>query len=72
MKSKSFISSKNNGFNDQFKALNYKEMINLRGGDSIPPTTPGPDYPIDPLKASLTSTNYTSYTLLQLPPVLVA
>jgi hypothetical protein len=40
MKSVSFISSKNNGLEVQFKSLNSSEMFNLRGGkkNDPPPT----------------------------------
>jgi|WetSurMetagenome_2_1015567.scaffolds.fasta_scaffold465302_1 hypothetical protein len=50
MKSKSFISEKNNGFKGQFKELSDNEMINLKGGTVPPDPKPGDDYPIDPLK----------------------
>lgn len=54
MKSRSFISSKNNGFEGQFKDLSNNEMINLRGGDNPPiPPPSGDDFPINPLKNSL-------------------
>lgn len=51
MKNGLFISVKNEGFENQFKTLNYDEMNILRGG-TIPPLPPsgGDDYPIDPFK----------------------
>ena len=69
MRSKSFISSRSNDFNGQFKELNNNEMINLRGGDSVPPPKPDGDFPINPLRIGLITANYTS---LQLLPVLIA
>ena len=50
MKSKLFISEKNEGFEIKFKSLNNDEMNNLRGGGSDLPPTGGDDYPIDPFK----------------------
>ncbi len=51
MKSKLFISEKNEGFEIKFKSLNNDEMNNLRGGSvhDLPPTG-GDDYPLDPFK----------------------
>ena len=53
MKSKTYDSSKNNGFKGQFKSLNNDEMISLKGGGAnpIPPNPPlppsgGDDYPL--------------------------
>ena len=71
MKSRSFITSKSNGFEGQFKNLNNNEMINLRGGgQSVPPLPPpsGEDYPIDLNKVS--SKSLTSY-VLKVPVLLV-
>lgn len=50
MKSRFFISEKNEGFENQFKSLNNDEMNNLRGGVSDLPPSSGDDYPIDPYK----------------------
>ena len=50
MKSKLFISEKNEGFEIKFKSLNNDEMNNLRGGVSDLPPSGGDDYPIDPFK----------------------
>ena len=51
MKKNTLVSSKNTGFDSQFKSLNNEEMINLRGGansNPLPPTPPtgGDDYPL--------------------------
>ena len=51
MKSRLFISEKNEGFESKFKSLNNEEMNSLRGGNSPDlPTSGGDDYPIDPYK----------------------
>ena len=51
MEKKPFISERNNGFADQFEALNSYQMTNLRGGGGHvePPLPPpsGEDFPID-------------------------
>jgi hypothetical protein len=53
MKSRLFISEKNEGGESKFKSLNIEEMNNLRGGagkgTDLPPTG-GEDMPIDPYK----------------------
>lgn len=53
MKSRLFISEKNEGFESNFKSLNNDEMNNLRGGTAkstdLPPSG-GEDFPIDPFK----------------------
>ena len=46
MKSKLFISEKNEGFEIKFKSLNNDEMNNLRGGVSDLPPSGGDDFPI--------------------------
>ena len=40
MKNKTYVSSKNNGFEGQFKSLNNDEMISLKGGGSPVSTVP--------------------------------
>ena len=51
MKSRLFISEKNEGFENNFKSLNNEEMNSLRGGNSPDlPTSGGEDFPIDPFK----------------------
>ena len=60
MKSRTFITSKNNGAEGLIEDLNYNEMINVNGGDNPPPPKPGGDEPIDPFKNCLTITQYVS------------
>ena len=51
MKTRLFISEKNEDFESKFKSLNNEEMNSLRGGNSPDlPTSGGDDYPIDPYK----------------------
>jgi len=69
MKNNSIFSTKNNGFDGQFKNLNNNDMLNLKGGDLPPyPTTGGEDYPIDLLKKAQRISMST--TTIQLIPVL--
>lgn len=71
MRSRSFISLRNNGFDGQFNNLNNNDMNNLRGGGYPPPPSPkpGPDFPLSPFKSSII---FTPYTVLQPIPVLIA
>lgn len=71
MKSRSSISSKNNGISGQFTSLSNNEMINLRGGEIPPiPPTGGEDFPIDLLKMSMSmSISSTTLSTVQLIPV---
>ena len=55
MEAKNSITSKNNGFEGQFKNLNNDEMISLKGGVQVLPPSPptgGVDFPI-PLNPSM-------------------
>ena len=68
MKSKNFVSSKNNGFVGQFKSLNSEEMNNLRGGTKpVPPVPPSPgeDFPI--ILSSVTTTTNIPLPVLVVP-----